>query len=45
VPTAYRLERLFAKLSSELDAGSVKTTKDDTLNYMKPPLFRVQGGS
>jgi len=34
VPTAYSLVRLFAKMSSELDAGSVKTTIDDALNYV-----------
>ena len=34
VPTAYPLVRFFAKMSSELDAGSVKTTKDDALNYV-----------
>jgi hypothetical protein len=34
VPAAYPLVRLFAKMSSELDAGAVKTTKDDALNYV-----------
>jgi hypothetical protein len=45
VPTAYRLVRLFAKMSSELDAGSVKTTKDDALNYMNLRCSEYRGAT
>jgi hypothetical protein len=44
-PTAYRLVRLFAKMSSELDAGSVKTTKDDALNYMNLRCSEYRGAT
>jgi hypothetical protein len=43
VPTAYPLVRLFAKMSSELDADSVKTTKDDALNYVNLRCLEYRG--
>ena len=45
VPIAYGLVRLFAKMSSELDAGSVKTTKDDALNYMNLRCSEYRGAT
>lgn len=45
VPTAYPLVRLFAKMSSELDAGSVKTTKDDALNYVNLRCSEYRGAT
>jgi hypothetical protein len=45
VPTAYPLVRLFVKMSSELDAGSVRTTKDDALNYVNLRCSEYRGGN
>jgi hypothetical protein len=45
VPTAYPLVRLFAKMSGELDEGSVKTTKDDALNYVNLRCSEYRGAT
>jgi hypothetical protein len=45
VRTAYPLVRLFAKMSSTLDADSVKTTKDDALNYVNLRCSEYRGAT
>ncbi len=45
VPIAYPLVRLFAKMSSELDADSGKTTIDDALNYMNLRCSEYRGAT
>jgi hypothetical protein len=45
VPTAYPLVRLFAKMSSELDEGSVKITKDDAWNYVNRRCSEYRGAT